>query len=90
MRWFSVPRPPCDYDYVQGVPHNGSYWPEFGAHGKDKATMYDAITHRLGVPIMPLGVTPELMCDWDWMVQRIADMHARCPIAEFRIYILIT
>ena len=24
MRWFSVPRPPCDYDYVQGVPHNGS------------------------------------------------------------------
>src|SRR5258705_13586876 len=22
-----------------------------------------------------LGVTPELMCDWDWMVQRIADMH---------------
>ena len=21
---FSVPRPPCDYDYVQGVPHNGS------------------------------------------------------------------
>src|SRR5262249_45758634 len=24
VRWFSVPRPPCDYDYVQGVPHNGS------------------------------------------------------------------
>ena len=24
MRLFSVPRPPCDYDYVQGVPHNGS------------------------------------------------------------------
>ena len=37
--------------------------------------MYDALTHRLGVPVMPLGVTPELMCDWDWMVQRIADMH---------------
>ena len=52
-----------------------SYWPEFGVHGKDKATLYDALTHRLGVPIMPLGVTPELMCDWDWMVQRIADMQ---------------
>src|SRR6266478_3943741 len=38
-------------------------------------TLPDALTHRLGVPIMPLGVTPELMCDWDWMVQRIADMH---------------
>ena len=24
VRSFSVPRPPCDYDYVQGVPHNGS------------------------------------------------------------------
>ena len=51
------------------------YWPEFGAHGKDKGTLYDALTHRLGVPLMPLGVTPELMCDWDWMVQQIADMR---------------
>jgi CubicO group peptidase (beta-lactamase class C family) len=59
-------------DYAMPI---ASYWPEFGAHGKDKATVYDALTHRLGVPIMPLGVTPELMCDWDWMVQRIADMR---------------
>src|SRR5713226_931290 len=58
--------------YAMPIAH---YWPEFGAHGKDKATVYDALTHRLGVPLMPLGVTPELMCDWDWMVQRIADMH---------------
>src|SRR6266705_3511660 len=59
-------------DYATPIAH---YWPEFGAYGKDKATVYDALTHRLGVPIMPLGVTPELMCDWDWMVQRIADMR---------------
>ena len=59
-------------DYAMPIAH---YWPEFGAHGKDKATVYDALTHRLGVPIMPLGVTRELMCDWDWMVERIADMH---------------
>src|SRR2546427_10629749 len=59
-------------DYATPLAH---YWPEFGVHGKDKATVYDALTHRLGVPIMPLGVTPELMCDWDWMVQRIADMR---------------
>ena len=51
------------------------YWPEFGAHGKDKGTVYDALTHRIGVPQMPVGVTPELMCDWDWMVERIADMR---------------
>ena len=24
---------------------------------------------------MPLGVTPELTCDWDWMVSQIAEMH---------------
>jgi CubicO group peptidase (beta-lactamase class C family) len=59
-------------DYAMPIAY---YWPEFGAHGKDKATVYDALTHRLGVPIMPMGVTPELMCDWDWMVQRIADMR---------------
>ena len=58
-------------DYAMPIAH---YWPEFAAHGKDKGTVYDALTHRLGVAIMPLGVTPELMCDWDWMVQRIADM----------------
>jgi CubicO group peptidase (beta-lactamase class C family) len=58
-------------DYAMPIAY---YWPEFGAHGKDKGTVYDALTHRLGVPIMPLGVTPGLMCDWDWMVQRIADM----------------
>ena len=59
-------------DYYTPVAH---YWPEFGAHGKDKGTVYDALTHRIGVPLMPLGVTPELMCDWDWMVERLADMH---------------
>src|SRR5688500_4257899 len=26
------------------------YWPEFGVKGKDKGTVRDALTHRLGVP----------------------------------------
>ena len=51
------------------------YWPEFGKHGKDKGTVYDALTHRIGVPLMPVSVTPELMCDWDWMVAQLAEMH---------------
>ena len=59
-------------DYYKPVAH---YWPEFGKHGKDKGTVFDALTHRIGVPLMPVGVTPELMCDWDWMVGQIADMH---------------
>ena len=59
-------------DYYEPI---ATYWPEFGAHGKDKGTVYDALTHRIGVPLMPNAVTPELMCDWDWMCQKIADMH---------------
>ena len=59
-------------DYYEPV---ARYWPEFGAHGKDKGTLYDALTHRIGVPLMPVGVRPELMCDWDWMVGRLADMR---------------
>ena len=51
------------------------YWPEFGVKGKDKGTVRDALTHRLGVPYMPEGVTPELMCDWDWMVNELANME---------------
>ena len=51
------------------------YWPEFGVKGKSKGTVRDALTHRLGVPFMPEGVTPEKMCDWDWMVRQIADME---------------
>jgi len=29
------------------------YWPEFAANGKDKATIRDALSHRLGIPQMP-------------------------------------
>ena len=58
-------------DYDKPVAY---YWPEFAAHGKDKLTVRDAITHRQGIPLMPEGVTPELMCDFEWMVQQLADM----------------
>ncbi len=57
-------------DYDTPIAH---YWPEFAAHGKDKGTVRDALTHRIGIPQMPEGVTPELICDWEWMVQRLAD-----------------
>jgi len=56
-----------------------SYWPEYAAHGKAKTTVRDALTHRSGIPQMPAGVTPELMCDWDWMVRGIAALQ---PLAE--------
>lgn len=63
-------------DYEQPI---SRYWPEFGARGKDKATIRDALTHRAGIPLMPSGVTPEQMCDWEWMVDQLARME---PVFE--------
>jgi CubicO group peptidase (beta-lactamase class C family) len=55
------------------------YWPEYGAHGKARTTVRDVLTHRACVPQMPAGVTPERMCDWQWMTTAIADLK---PLAE--------
>ncbi|MER5207134.1 serine hydrolase domain-containing protein [Streptomyces sp. NPDC002825] len=49
-----------------------AYWPEFGVHGKDRATVRDALTHRTAVPQLPPGITPEELCDWDGMCALIA------------------
>ncbi|MFM0670687.1 serine hydrolase domain-containing protein [Paraburkholderia sediminicola] len=55
------------------------YWPEYGAHGKARTTVRDVLTHRACVPQMPDGVTPERMCDWQWMTTAIAGLK---PLAE--------
>ena len=55
------------------------YWPEYGAHGKQKTTVRDVLTHRACVPQMPTDVTAERLCDWDWMTRAIADLT---PLAE--------
>jgi CubicO group peptidase (beta-lactamase class C family) len=38
-------------------------WPEFGAHGKETATVRHALTHTVGVPGIPADTTPEDLCD---------------------------
>ncbi|HET6970541.1 MAG TPA: serine hydrolase domain-containing protein [Phenylobacterium sp.] len=63
-----------------------AYWPEFAAHGKGAATVRHALTHRIGVPQMPAGVTPEMMCDWDAMVAAIADLPPLFPVGEKTAY----
>jgi CubicO group peptidase (beta-lactamase class C family) len=55
------------------------YWPEYAANGKAATTVRDVLTHRACVPQMPDEVTPERMCDWDWMVAQIAQLK---PLAE--------
>ncbi|ETK37740.1 EstA family serine hydrolase [Microbispora sp. ATCC PTA-5024] len=48
-------------------------WPEFAAHGKERATVRDALTHAVGVPGLPVETTPEDLTDWDGMCAVIAD-----------------
>jgi CubicO group peptidase (beta-lactamase class C family) len=48
-------------------------WPEFGAHGKERATVRHALSQTAGVPGLPAGLTVEDMCDWDKMCAIIAD-----------------
>src|SRR5690606_13622960 len=55
------------------------FWPEYGAHGKQDTTVLDVLSHRAGTPQMPEGVTPEQMCDWDYMVGQMAGLT---PISE--------
>ncbi|MGQ3227274.1 MAG: serine hydrolase domain-containing protein [Blastomonas fulva] len=62
------------------------YWPEFAHNGKAAATVRHALTHRAGVPLMPEGVTPELMCDTAWMASAIAAMEPLAPPGEKTLY----
>src|SRR5437762_1367861 len=58
-------------DYDQPV---SSYWPEFGAHGKERVTVRDVLAQRSGIPQTPVGYTPEWLADWDRMCRGIADL----------------
>jgi CubicO group peptidase (beta-lactamase class C family) len=48
-------------------------WPEFGAHGKETATVRHALSQSVGVPGLPPGLTVEDLCGWDKMCTIIAD-----------------
>jgi CubicO group peptidase (beta-lactamase class C family) len=61
-------------------------WPEFGAHGKEKATLRHALSHQTGVPQTPKGYTPDWLADWDKMCRGIADLTPMFPIGERTAY----
>ncbi len=50
-------------------------WPEFGAHGKERATLRHVLTHSVGVPGLPMDMTLDRYCDWDAMCRLIADLE---------------
>jgi len=55
------------------------YWPEYGNNGKAGTTVADVMSHRAGIPRMPNAVTPEQICDWDYMVKAV---EAAAPVFE--------
>jgi CubicO group peptidase (beta-lactamase class C family) len=61
-------------------------WPEFGAHGKERATLRHALCHQTGVPQTPVGYTPEWLADWDKMCRGIADLTPKFPIGQRTAY----
>jgi CubicO group peptidase (beta-lactamase class C family) len=66
------------------------YWPEYGANGKASTTVRDVLTHRACVPQMPPNVTPERMCDWDWMTRAIAALEPIAPPGSKTLYLSMT
>jgi CubicO group peptidase (beta-lactamase class C family) len=61
-------------------------WPEFGAHGKERATLRHALAHQTGIPQTPVGYTPEWLADWDRMCRGIADLTPMFPIGQRTAY----
>ncbi len=51
------------------------YWPEFAAKGKSKATIRDALAHRVGVPQDPPGFDLKMAADWDRVCAIVADLE---------------
>lgn len=50
-------------------------WPAFGAHGKDRVSVGDALAHRAGVSAPRADVTREQLLDFDAMAQLLADQE---------------
>ncbi|HEY3002424.1 MAG TPA: serine hydrolase domain-containing protein, partial [Kribbellaceae bacterium] len=48
-------------------------WPEFGAKGKEAATVRHLLTHAVGLPALPDGVTADDLRDPDAIAARLAE-----------------
>ncbi|WP_372350873.1 serine hydrolase domain-containing protein [Streptomyces sp. KL116D] len=52
-------------------------WPEFGAYGKETATLRHVLTHTVGVPAMPGGLGPDDLADWPRVCAALAGAEPR-------------
>ncbi|MEZ5232548.1 MAG: serine hydrolase domain-containing protein [Acidimicrobiales bacterium] len=49
------------------------YWPAFGAHGKDRLTVAQAMSHQAGLHALPKPLQPEHLTDWDAALRRMEE-----------------
>lgn len=49
------------------------YWPDFGAHGKDRVTVAEALSHQAGVPGFAEPIDPALWLDPPALSARLAE-----------------
>ena len=49
-----------------------TYWPEFGAAGKESVTVREALAHRAGVPFLDAGLTLGDIISWDPAATKLA------------------
>jgi CubicO group peptidase (beta-lactamase class C family) len=58
------------------------YWPEYGANGKERATVANLLTHSAGVPQLPPDGTPEQVADVaamaGWIAQQAPWVRPHC------------
>ncbi|MBF6328079.1 serine hydrolase domain-containing protein [Nocardia transvalensis] len=55
------------------------YWPEFGAHGKDRIPVRWLLSHQAGLPVVDGPLTFEQVCAWDPV---IGALEAQKPLWE--------
>jgi len=65
-------------------------WPEFGANGKEKITLRQALNHSSGLPNMPAGIGFPDLADWDAMCRAMAGMAPVFPPGSRAQYHAIT
>ncbi len=56
-----------------------SVWPEFGAHGKDRVTLAEALSHQAGLSGFLKEIDPTMWIDWARMTEALAAMEPIYP-----------
>jgi len=74
-------------DYDKPIAH---YWPEFAANGKEAITVRHGLSHKSGIPYMPVGIGHAELCDWNTMCRLVAQLKPAWPAGQKTVYHPVT